>query len=230
MENERNDKISFHFLKFNTPPQKIPTCTHNKLNSITNAKLTLPDIELKKYQQKNLSSLIESVQFKKLNGMLDSLAIPQSAGPAGPSAGRPGHALTLKKGGYVNTRHNTIRNTILGFTRQARITAHKEKGSHGSDRTPTGPADVQASFTAAARNPFGDLRSPQAVDVTIVSSLTIENLKSGAGNKGGMKVAGPPVGGTEENNCLNTPTVTLLVCRVLMALCCGLLWMLRRKG
>jgi len=36
--------------------------------------------------------------------------------------------------------------------------------------------------------PFGDLRSPQAVDVTIVSPLTIENLKSGAVNMGGMKV------------------------------------------
>ncbi len=29
------------------------------------------DIKIKKYQQKNLSSLIESVQIKKLNDMLD---------------------------------------------------------------------------------------------------------------------------------------------------------------
>ncbi len=34
------------------------------------------------------------------------------------------HALTCKKGGYVNSRHNTICNTILDFTRQARITAY----------------------------------------------------------------------------------------------------------
>jgi hypothetical protein len=51
----------------------------------------------------------------------------------------------------VNTRRNTIRNTILGFTRQARITAYKEKGSHGSDRTR--PADI-------LMKPFGDFRSP----------------------------------------------------------------------
>jgi heme-binding NEAT domain protein len=43
-----------------------------ELNSITNAKLTLLDIKLKKYQQNHLSSLIESVQFKKLNDMLDT--------------------------------------------------------------------------------------------------------------------------------------------------------------
>jgi hypothetical protein len=35
-----------------------------ELSSITNANLTLLDIKPKKYQQKNLSSLIESVQFK----------------------------------------------------------------------------------------------------------------------------------------------------------------------
>ena len=104
------------------------------------------------------------------------------------------HALTCKKGGYVNTRHNTIRNTILGFTRQARITAYKEKGSHGSDRTR--PADI-------LMNPFGDLRSPQAVDVTIVSPLTIENLKSGAGNKGGMK--GAVARAEEKKITLNSP-------------------------
>jgi hypothetical protein len=51
-------------------------------------------------------------------------------------------------------------------------------------------------------NPFGDLRSPQAVHVTIVSQL-IENLNSGAGNKGGMKGA---VARAEENIItLNTP-------------------------
>ncbi len=72
---------------------------------------------------------------------------------------------------------NTICNTILGLTRQVRITAYKEKGSHGSGRIY--PVDI-------LMNPFGDL---QAVDVTIVSPLTIENLNSEAGNKRGMKGA-----------------------------------------
>ena len=151
-----------------------------ELNSITNLKLTLLDIKLKKYQQKHLSSLIESVQFKKLNDMLDTANKARLESVSAPHAslwldmkptrnphnlldpityqtamklhlGVPlalpnekckycnhpldtlgHHALTCKKGGYVNTRHNTIRNTILAFTRQARITAYKEKGSHGS--------------------------------------------------------------------------------------------------
>ena len=218
-----------------------------ELNSITNAKLTLLDIKLKKYQQKHLSSLIESVQFKKLNDMLDTANKARLESVSAPHAslwldmkptrnphnildpityqtamklhlGVPlalpnekckycnhsldtlgHHALTCKKGGYVNTRHNTIRNTILGFTRQARITAYKEKGSHGSDRTR--PADI-------LMNPFGDLRSPQAVDVTIVSPLTIENLNSGAGNKGGMK--GAVARAEEKKITLNTPACSRL--------------------
>jgi hypothetical protein len=52
-------------------------------------------------------------------------------------------------------------------------------------------------------NPFGDLRSPQAVDVTIVSLLTIENLNSGAGNKGDMK--GAVARAEEKKITLNTP-------------------------
>jgi hypothetical protein len=109
------------------------------------------------------------------------------------------HALTCKKGGYINTRHNAIRNTILAFTRQARITAYKEKGSHGSDRTR--PADI-------LMQPFGDLRSPQAIYVTIVSPLTIENLNSGAGNKGGMK--GAATRAEEKKITLNAPTCSRL--------------------
>jgi hypothetical protein len=40
------------------------------------------------------------------------------------------HALTCKIGSYVNTRQNTDHNTTLAFTRHARITVYKEKGSH----------------------------------------------------------------------------------------------------
>jgi len=57
-------------------------------------------------------------------------------------------------------------------------------------------------------NPVGDLRSPQAVDVTIVSPLTIENLNSGAGNKGGMK--GAVARAEEKKITLNTPACSRL--------------------
>jgi hypothetical protein len=84
----------------------------------------------------------------------------------------------------MNTGHNTICNTILSFlARQVRIAAFKEKSSQSSDRTR--PADVLI-------HTFGHLRSPQEVNVTIVSPLTIttiENVNSGAGIKKGMKGA-----------------------------------------
>jgi hypothetical protein len=54
-------------------------------------------------------------------------------------------------------------------------------------------------------NPFGDLRSPQAVDVTIVSPLSIENLNSGARNKGGAVARAE-----EKKKTLNSPACSKL--------------------
>jgi hypothetical protein len=74
--------------------------------------------------------------------------------------------------------------------------------------------------------PFGDLRSPQAVDVTIVSPLSIENLNSGARNKGGMK--GAVARAEEKKIVLNTRAFSRLGWDVWPLL--RLLWILRRTA